>query len=202
MTTRILPPEADGLYDPRFEHDACGVAMVAKLDNVAVPRGRACAPWRRWTTSSTAAPRAPTSRRATAPGSSRSSRDAFFRTVVDFELPPRRPLRRRRSASCRRTPTCAARSSSSSSSTSASRASTCWAGATCRSTRSTWGTTAEPLARPTSASSSSRPARAPRRPDGLRAQALRHPPHRRARHRAPTSTRLVLEPHASSTRGC
>jgi hypothetical protein len=23
------PPQADGLYDPRFEHDACGVAMVA-----------------------------------------------------------------------------------------------------------------------------------------------------------------------------
>ena len=27
------PPQADGLYDPRFEHDACGVAMVARLDN-------------------------------------------------------------------------------------------------------------------------------------------------------------------------
>src|SRR6195952_1526578 len=25
---------ADGLYDPRNEHDACGVALVAKLDNV------------------------------------------------------------------------------------------------------------------------------------------------------------------------
>ena len=32
--TMIKPPTADGLYDPRFEHDACGVAMVAKLDNV------------------------------------------------------------------------------------------------------------------------------------------------------------------------
>jgi glutamate synthase domain-containing protein 2/glutamate synthase domain-containing protein 1/glutamate synthase domain-containing protein 3 len=29
-----LPPQADGLYDPRYEHDACGVAMVARLDNV------------------------------------------------------------------------------------------------------------------------------------------------------------------------
>ena len=28
------PPTAVGLYDPRFEHDACGVGMVAKLDNV------------------------------------------------------------------------------------------------------------------------------------------------------------------------
>ena len=33
MTTRSLKPEAAGLYDPRFEHDACGVAMVARLDN-------------------------------------------------------------------------------------------------------------------------------------------------------------------------
>ena len=32
--TMIKPPQADGLYDPRFEHDACGVAMVAKLDDV------------------------------------------------------------------------------------------------------------------------------------------------------------------------
>src|SRR6478752_5275503 len=28
------PPQAVGLYDPRYEHDACGVAMVARLDNV------------------------------------------------------------------------------------------------------------------------------------------------------------------------
>jgi glutamate synthase (NADPH/NADH) large chain/glutamate synthase (ferredoxin) len=28
------PPPAVGLYDPRFEHDACGVGMVARLDNV------------------------------------------------------------------------------------------------------------------------------------------------------------------------
>ncbi|HUB35552.1 MAG TPA: glutamate synthase large subunit [Solirubrobacteraceae bacterium] len=31
QTTR--PPQAVGLYDPRFEHDACGVGMVARLDN-------------------------------------------------------------------------------------------------------------------------------------------------------------------------
>jgi glutamate synthase (NADPH/NADH) large chain/glutamate synthase (ferredoxin) len=29
----MLPPQADGLYDPRYEHDACGVALVARLDN-------------------------------------------------------------------------------------------------------------------------------------------------------------------------
>jgi glutamate synthase domain-containing protein 2/glutamate synthase domain-containing protein 1/glutamate synthase domain-containing protein 3 len=28
------PPTAVGLYDPRYEHDACGVGMVARLDNV------------------------------------------------------------------------------------------------------------------------------------------------------------------------
>src|SRR5690348_14086680 len=33
MSPRNQPPQADGLYDPRFEHDACGVAMVARLDN-------------------------------------------------------------------------------------------------------------------------------------------------------------------------
>ena len=34
MTLHIKqPPKAVGLYDPRFEHDACGVGMVARLDN-------------------------------------------------------------------------------------------------------------------------------------------------------------------------
>jgi glutamate synthase domain-containing protein 2/glutamate synthase domain-containing protein 1/glutamate synthase domain-containing protein 3 len=32
---KLQPPAAVGLYDPRFEHDACGVGMVARLDNVA-----------------------------------------------------------------------------------------------------------------------------------------------------------------------
>jgi glutamate synthase domain-containing protein 2/glutamate synthase domain-containing protein 1/glutamate synthase domain-containing protein 3 len=34
MTSHKQPPQAVGLYDPRFEHDACGVGMVARLDNV------------------------------------------------------------------------------------------------------------------------------------------------------------------------
>jgi glutamate synthase (NADPH/NADH) large chain/glutamate synthase (ferredoxin) len=33
MTNAAKPAEAEGLYDPRYEHDACGVAMVARLDN-------------------------------------------------------------------------------------------------------------------------------------------------------------------------
>jgi glutamate synthase domain-containing protein 2/glutamate synthase domain-containing protein 1/glutamate synthase domain-containing protein 3 len=32
------PPKAVGLYDPRFEHDACGVGMVARLDNTPTHR--------------------------------------------------------------------------------------------------------------------------------------------------------------------
>ena len=28
---RIAPPGATGLYDPQNEHDACGIALVAKL---------------------------------------------------------------------------------------------------------------------------------------------------------------------------
>jgi glutamate synthase (NADPH/NADH) large chain/glutamate synthase (ferredoxin) len=33
MDYHFEPPQADGLYDPRYEHDACGVAMIARLDN-------------------------------------------------------------------------------------------------------------------------------------------------------------------------
>src|SRR5829696_6868958 len=35
MTHHTQPAQAEGLYDPRFEHDACGVAMVARLDDTA-----------------------------------------------------------------------------------------------------------------------------------------------------------------------
>jgi glutamate synthase domain-containing protein 2/glutamate synthase domain-containing protein 1/glutamate synthase domain-containing protein 3 len=33
MTRTSQPKQADGLYDPRYEHDACGVAIVARLNN-------------------------------------------------------------------------------------------------------------------------------------------------------------------------
>src|SRR4030088_2361620 len=33
MTSHTLPSQAAGLYDPSYEHDACGVGMVARLDN-------------------------------------------------------------------------------------------------------------------------------------------------------------------------
>jgi hypothetical protein len=99
---------------------------------------------------------------------------------VDFELPP--PAATASAcASCPRTRSGGRRSSSSWSSTSGWRASTSWAGATCPSTATTSATRPRARAR-TSASSSSRPARHRGRPDGLRAQALRHPADRRARH--------------------
>ncbi|MEJ7785055.1 MAG: glutamate synthase central domain-containing protein, partial [Solirubrobacteraceae bacterium] len=33
MNYHVMPPRAEGLYDPRYEHDACGVAMIVRLDN-------------------------------------------------------------------------------------------------------------------------------------------------------------------------
>ena len=35
MTTHTFYPQAHGLYDPRFEHDACGVSFVANIKGVA-----------------------------------------------------------------------------------------------------------------------------------------------------------------------
>ena len=36
MTHQVFPQrEKIGLYDPAFEHDACGVAFVARLDGIA-----------------------------------------------------------------------------------------------------------------------------------------------------------------------
>mgnify|MGYP000979508294 FL=1 len=32
MTSTSSVPSRQGLYDPSYEHDACGVAFVAKLD--------------------------------------------------------------------------------------------------------------------------------------------------------------------------
>ena len=31
MNDRLVAPGASGLYDPSNEHDACGIALVAKL---------------------------------------------------------------------------------------------------------------------------------------------------------------------------
>ena len=94
--TMIKPPTADGLYDPRFEHDACGVAMVAgwttsPRHEVVDARARGARQPR--------APRRRGRRRqapATAPGSSPRSPTRSSARVCDFELPAAGPLRRRR----------------------------------------------------------------------------------------------------------
>ena len=82
MTTK-----PSGLYDPRYEHDACGVAFVARLDgrptHEVVQRGVTVV----YETSSTAAPPAPTRPPATAPGCSCRCPTRFLRGSVDFELP-------------------------------------------------------------------------------------------------------------------
>ncbi|HEX6389225.1 MAG TPA: glutamate synthase large subunit, partial [Solirubrobacteraceae bacterium] len=87
MTDRLLPPQADGLYDPRFEHDACGVAMVAKLDNepshdVVI---RALEALDNLEHRGAEGADVKTGDGA---GILTQMPDAFFRGVVDFELPP------------------------------------------------------------------------------------------------------------------
>jgi len=87
MTRTSQPQEADGLYDPRYEHDACGVAVVARLSNVpgndvvrlAIEalenlehRGAAGAD----------------PETGDGAGILIQMPDAFLRAVVDFELPP------------------------------------------------------------------------------------------------------------------
>ncbi|MCK9250247.1 MAG: glutamate synthase large subunit [Solirubrobacteraceae bacterium] len=86
MTAFTNLPEAHGLYDPRNEHDACGVAMVARLDNV---------PTHETITKALVALEC-MDHRGGAGADSRTGDGAgilvqlphaFFRSVVDFELP-------------------------------------------------------------------------------------------------------------------
>jgi len=82
-----LPPQADGLYDPSYEHDACGVALVARLDNVptheVVEKGLQAVEnlEHRGATGADA-------RTGDGAGMLLQMPDAFFRAIVDFELPP------------------------------------------------------------------------------------------------------------------
>ena len=104
MTTFHQPPyQADGLYDPRYEHDACGVAHGRAPRQPADARGRRQgahgageprAPWRR---------RAPTPSPATAPGSSRRcpTRSCAGWSTSSFLRPAPTASR---CASCRRDP--------------------------------------------------------------------------------------------------
>ena len=80
------PPQADGLYDPRFEHDACGVAFVANLDNVPSHDVVVQALQALENLEHRGAEGA-TSRPATAPGSCPQMPDAFFRAVATSSCP-------------------------------------------------------------------------------------------------------------------
>ena len=81
-----LPPAATGLYDPRFEHDACGVSFVANIkgvrsrDIVSLGIGALCNMEHRGATGAEA---------DTGDGAGILIQvpDAFLRAVVDFELP-------------------------------------------------------------------------------------------------------------------
>jgi len=89
MTSQIKqPPRAVGLYDPRFEHDACGVGMVARLDNrpthEVIVRAITALENLEHRGASGADP-------CTGDGAGilMQMPDELLRSVVDFELPPR-----------------------------------------------------------------------------------------------------------------
>ncbi len=87
MTYQHLPPRADGLYDPRYEHDACGVAMIARLDNEPSHETVVRALTALDNLEHRGAEGADT-RTGDGAGILVQMPDAFFRGVVDFELPP------------------------------------------------------------------------------------------------------------------
>jgi len=81
------PPKAVGLYDPRFEHDACGVGMVARLDNT--PTHEVVA--RAITALENLEHRGATGAdpcTGDGAGILMQMPDELFRATVDFELPP------------------------------------------------------------------------------------------------------------------
>jgi glutamate synthase domain-containing protein 2/glutamate synthase domain-containing protein 1/glutamate synthase domain-containing protein 3 len=83
-----MPRQPDGLYDPRFEHDACGVAMVARLDN----RPTHEVVHRALTALENLEHRGAEGadvRTGDGAGILVQIPDAFFRAALDFELPPR-----------------------------------------------------------------------------------------------------------------
>jgi glutamate synthase domain-containing protein 2/glutamate synthase domain-containing protein 1/glutamate synthase domain-containing protein 3 len=88
MTSHIKqPPKAVGLYDPRFEHDACGVGMVARLDNLptheVVSRAITALENLEHRGANGADPRT-----GDGAGILMQMPDELLRAVVDFELPP------------------------------------------------------------------------------------------------------------------
>ncbi|MFL5843984.1 MAG: glutamate synthase central domain-containing protein, partial [Solirubrobacteraceae bacterium] len=81
------PPQAEGLYDPRYEHDACGVAMVARLDNEPLHEVVDKALTALDNLEHRGAEGADT-RTGDGAGILTQMPDAFFRAVSGFDLPP------------------------------------------------------------------------------------------------------------------
>ena len=83
----MQPPKAVGLYDPRYEHDACGVGMVARLDNQptheVVSRAVTALENLEHRGASGADPNT-----GDGAGILMQMPDQLMRAVVDFELPP------------------------------------------------------------------------------------------------------------------
>ena len=81
------PPQAVGLYDPRYEHDACGVGMVVRLDNEptheVIERAVTALENLEHRGASGADPRT-----GDGAGILLQMPDELLRAVVDFELPP------------------------------------------------------------------------------------------------------------------
>jgi glutamate synthase domain-containing protein 2/glutamate synthase domain-containing protein 1/glutamate synthase domain-containing protein 3 len=88
MTSNRQPQQADGLYDPRYEHDACGVAVVARLDNRATNEVVALGIEAVMNLEHRGAAGADPDTGDGA-GLLLQMPDAFMRAVAGFELPPR-----------------------------------------------------------------------------------------------------------------
>ena len=182
-----------GLYRSEYEHDACGVAFVARLD---------AQPLHETVRRALAGPRQPRASRR------RGRRSEHRRRRRHPDADPRRVLpRRRRGGAARGRPlrrrdvllpprgrAPAASSSSCSRRSSRTRARASSAGATSRSTRRSRAALRRRPHR-SSGSSSSPPSDAPRRPGRVRAQALRDPPPVRARGRRRRDHPELLLPH-------
>ena len=101
-TARPRPTEPVGLYDPSYEHDACGVAFVARLDgepsHETVQRAIVALENLEHRGAAGADPNT-----GDGAGILLQLPDELLRGLVGDDLPPPGPLRRRRSASCPRT---------------------------------------------------------------------------------------------------
>ncbi|WP_027005970.1 glutamate synthase large subunit [Conexibacter woesei] len=86
MTISALP-QADGLYDPKNEHDACGVAMVARLDNQP-DHGVITRALTALDNLEHRGAEGADVRTGDGAGILTQVPDAFFRKTVDFDLPP------------------------------------------------------------------------------------------------------------------